>query len=99
VRGIHNPRAIHSKLRYMEMVDILRRFLKAERMGDWALHLKCLHDMFPYFAASGHNLYLKSDYIYLQKMSKLQEQNPEVYKHFSEELHAVRRSDKPWAGL
>jgi hypothetical protein len=68
-------------------------------MGDWALHLQGLHDMLPYFAASGHKLYLKSVHIYLQKMSKLQEQNPEVYKHFSEGSHVVQRSERPWTGL
>jgi hypothetical protein len=67
----------------MGMIDILQRFQKAERMRDWALHLQNLHEMLPCFAASGHNLHLKSVHIYLQKMSKLQEQNPEVYKHLS----------------
>ena len=26
-------------IQYMEMVDILRSFIKAERKGDWDLHL------------------------------------------------------------
>ena len=45
---------------YMAMVDILRKCIKAERTGDWKLHLKAVSDMLPYFAASGHNLYAKS---------------------------------------
>ena len=44
-------------LQYMEMVDILRRFMKAERTGNLALHLQAIHVMLPYFAASGHNMY------------------------------------------
>jgi len=47
-------------LQYMEMVDILHLFIKAERTGDWMLHLKSLQEMLPFFAASGHNLYAKS---------------------------------------
>lgn len=86
-------------LQYMEMIDLLRKFLKGERMGDWELHLQCLRDMLPYFAASGHNLYLKSVYIYLQKMLKLETQHPEVYRHFLNGLHVIRRSDRAWAGL
>lgn len=86
-------------LQYMEMVDILRRLLQAKWIGDWALHLQSLFDMLLYLAASGHNLYLKSVHIYLQKMSKLQDQNPEVYNHFSEGLHVVWRSGRPGEGL
>ena len=52
----------------MRMVDLLRQFLKAERTGNWHLHLKSLQEMLPYFAAAGHNLYTKSVHIYLQQM-------------------------------
>ena len=55
-------------IQYMEMIGILRTFIKAERTGDWKLHLQAVHDMLPYFAAAGHNLYAKSAYIYVQKM-------------------------------
>ena len=47
-------------LQYTEMLDILRQFIKAERTGNWQLHLKSTYEMLPYFAASGHNLYAKS---------------------------------------
>ncbi|MCG8032822.1 MAG: hypothetical protein JAZ03_11695, partial [Candidatus Thiodiazotropha taylori] len=86
-------------LQYMEMVDILRRFLKAERTGNWALHLQSVHDMLPYFAASGHNLYAKSAYLYLQMMQALPETHPELYDKFTQGFHVVRRSDRYWAGL
>ena len=41
-------------LQYMTMVDILKKYLKAERLGNWKMQ-----DMLPYFAASGHAHYLK----------------------------------------
>lgn len=52
-------------IQYMEMVDILKVFIKAERTGNWDLHLKTMKCMLPYFAAAGHYLYLKSGYFYL----------------------------------
>ena len=58
-------------LQYIEMVDILRLFIKADRTGDWMLHLKSLQKMLQFFAASGHNLYAKSAYIYVQQMLQL----------------------------
>ena len=84
---------------YMDMIDILRQFIKAERTGNWGLHLKAMKDMLPFFAAAGHNLYMKSGYIYLQQMTELQETNPEVYQHFTMGNHVIRRTEKFWAGL
>ncbi len=86
-------------MQYMEMIDILRKFLKAERTGNWELHLQAIHDMLPYFAASGHNLYAKSAYIYLQMMQSLPNTHPDVYRRFQEGYHVVRRSDRFWGGL
>ena len=52
-------------LHYFEMIDILKQFIKAERTGDWELHLQSLYSMLPYFAASGRDLYAKSGYVFL----------------------------------
>ena len=86
-------------LQYMEMVDILRKFIKGERTGDWKLHLEAIHDMLPYFAASGHNQYTKSAYYYLQIMQNLETSHPSVYKRFLDGLYVVRRTDRFWGGL
>ena len=86
-------------IQYMDMIDILRRFIKAERTGNWKLHLKSMQEMLPFFAAAGHNLYLKSGYVYLQEMTDLERTNPGVYRLFMSGNHVVRRSDRFWAGL
>ena len=51
-----NSRTAVLWIKYMEMVDTLKLFIKAERTGNWMLHLKALHEMLPYFAAAGHTL-------------------------------------------
>ena len=86
-------------LKYLDMVSILQRFIKAERMANWKLHLQTVHDMLPYFAASGHSLYAKSAYVYLQIMVRLSETHPDAHRKFTEGYHVVRRSDGFWAGL
>ena len=86
-------------IQYMEMIDILRKSLKAERTGDWKLHLASVFAMLPYFAASGHNLYAKSAYLYLQLMLELQTTFPDIYEKFMAGFHVIRRSDRYWAGL
>ena len=86
-------------LQYMDMVDILRRFARAERTGNWHLHLRTLREMLPFLAAAGHNLYTKSIYIYLLQMQDLPFSHPEVFETFSNGHHVVRRSERYWAGL
>ena len=53
----------------------------------------------PIIAAAGHHNYLKSLYLYLQKMFSLPSENPTVNKMFQEGKFVVRRSDRLWAGL
>ncbi|KYM95812.1 hypothetical protein ALC62_13539 [Cyphomyrmex costatus] len=47
-------------VQYFHLINIVKRFIEAERCGNWELHLKCVRDMIPYFHASGHYLYAKS---------------------------------------
>ena len=81
------------------MIDILLRFVKAERTSDWQLHLSTVREMLPYFAASGHRAYLQSSVEYLNFMSDLSETSKTVYDAFLQGKHAPRRSDRFWAGL
>lgn len=81
------------------MVEILRGFITAERIGNWDLHLKMFKEMLPFLAAAGHHLYLKTGYIYLQQMYNLSKTHPNVYQSFCNGTHVVRRSDRFWTGL
>ena len=85
-------------IQYMDMIEILCKHIRAEHTGNWELHLQAVSEMLPYLAASGHN-YTKSTLIYLHQMSHLQDDHPEVYQHFQDGLHEIRRSDRYWAGL
>jgi len=86
-------------IQYMEMVELLRTFVKAERTGNWQLQLSTLKQMLPYFTAAGDNLYAKSVYPYLANMQKLPTTNPELYENFMKGYHVIRRIDRYLAGL
>ena len=86
-------------LQYLDMIDILRMSIKAERTGNFHLHLRSVSEMLPYFAASGHNNYVKCGRLYLQQMLDLEKTHKDVYKRFKEGHHSIRRSDRYWAGL
>jgi len=55
--------------------------------------------MLPYLASAGHNLYAKSVRLYLQFMSSLETDHPDVYREFEPVFHVVRRTNHLWAGL
>ena len=86
-------------IQYMRAIDILRKFIKAEHTGNWELHLQAVYDMLPFFTASGHNLYAKSAYLYLQLMLDLPNNHPELYDMFMNGFHVIQRSDRYWAGV
>ena len=86
-------------LEYIEMVNIMRAFILSERTGDRSLHLRTLQDMLPYLAASGHILYTKSLYVYLNQMIRLENTHSDVHRQFTKGMHVVRRSNRFWAGL
>lgn len=86
-------------LEYQRMINITRTLITAERTGSWDLHLQAMLEIIPIIAAAGHYNYLKSIYLYLQKMLSLPSENPAVNKMFHEGKFVVRRSDRLWAGL
>ena len=86
-------------LQYMDMVEILCRFIKVERTGNVSLHLSVVQEMLPYFAASGHNSYTKSAYMYLHTMQSFKDDHPVVHDLFQAGYHVVRRRDRYWGGL
>ena len=77
-------------LQYLDMVSILQRLIKAERMANWKLHIQTVQDMLPYFAASGHSLYANSAYVYLQIMLRLPETHPDAHRKFMEGYHVCK---------
>ena len=81
------------------MVEIICRFIKAERTGNFDLHLQSVWEMLPYFAASGHDLYNRSVHIYLKTRQSLEVTNKKVYERFQIDYYVVRRSQKFWGLL
>lgn len=87
-------------IEYFEMTTLLHQFIEAERSGNWQSHLNCIQRMLPYFITSGHHLYAKSGYVYLQDMLEVFKKfTPEEKKKFIDEgLFTVRRSLKFYCG-
>lgn len=41
-------------VQYFRMNVLMKQFIKAERMGDWELHLTTVGKMLPFFHSAGH---------------------------------------------
>lgn len=88
-------------IQYFEMVALIKKFIAAERMGNWFLHIEAVHEMLPFFHASGHFLYAKSTHLYLQDSEKLEEKmSAREYNDFVKSgFFTIQRSPKFWSGI
>ena len=53
-KELQSSRTAKLWIQCMDMVDILRKFIQAERMGNGPLNLEATSEMLSYFAATGH---------------------------------------------
>ena len=81
----------------VEYIETLKVFIRAERLGNWNLHLIAVANMINLFAATGHINYAKSSRLYLQLMQQLPNDHPWLYQCFNDQgFHVVRRSNRYW---
>lgn len=53
------------------MITLLKKFIEADRSGNWNLHLETLKQMLPIFHAGSRHLYAKYSHLYIQDMENL----------------------------
>lgn len=76
---------------YLQMVEILLMFTRAERDGIWRLHLYSFRSMLPYFHHYDHTNYARWGAIYLAEMNQLP---PEVLTNFEKGDFVVKRNNR-----
>ena len=88
-------------VQYFKLVAIIRMFIRAERCGDWQLHVHSVWLMIPYLHAAGHLHYARLAQVYLQEMLNLgNSMAPDEYDRFtSRGFFTVRQFDKYWCGM
>lgn len=80
----------------IQPVLIMLRYIRAEREGDWLLHLNCVEAMVPYFFAAGHQNYARYGLYYLRSMESMPDS---VKKHFLQGEHVVHLSEGIYNGI
>ena len=71
-------------------------FVRAEREGDWPLHLCALQKTLPYFFAAGQFNYRRYGLYYLRSMHRL---HPDLLKRFMAGEHVMRHQDGLWNAI
>ena len=77
---------------FLEMVEILLRFIRAERNAIWSLHINALSDMLPYFFAYDRINYARWASVYLSDMKSLPITASNVYNEFINGNHPIKRA-------
>jgi len=74
------PSGIH--LLRFEMVSILKDLVRADREGNWQLHLQSIQSALPIFAGCDRTNYFRWASVYLEDMRRLQKDACAVYENF-----------------
>lgn len=77
---------------YMTMVETLLAFIRAERDGNWLLHLESFAVILPWLTIYDHTNYARWGPVYLAEMKALQSTAPEIYAEFTAGNFVVKRS-------
>ena len=63
-------------------------YVRAEREGDFLLHLHCVQEMMPIIFAAGHHFYAHWGSYYIESMKHLP---PEILEKFLKGMHVPRQ--------
>ena len=93
------PRTAKLWLLHIYYLDVLNRFIIAERTSNWLLHIDSTLIILNLFTLSGYVNHAKSATVYNQQMQSLAEEYPWLYEKFVAGFHTTRCSDRLWSGL
>ena len=77
-------------------VFLVMLFIRAERQGEFPLHLYACKKMLPYFFAAGNINYARYGFCYLMTMSKLP---PNILDKSLQGEHVLRHKQGIWNGI
>ncbi|KAJ8039008.1 hypothetical protein HOLleu_16589 [Holothuria leucospilota] len=77
---------------FIYLIQKVENLVRADRDGDWALHLQAVQALLPIFAAFDSTNYLRWCSLYLEDMYKLPDTAPGVYQAFIAGKFVVKRT-------
>ena len=81
---------------FIKPIFLMMQYVRAEREGDWSLHLLCVKRMLPYFYSGSHIHYARYGLLYLRSMESLPYN---VLNLFLKGEHVMRHIPGLWNGI
>jgi hypothetical protein len=67
---------------YVDLVEILLGLIRADREGDWNLHLASIRQMIPWCFVADKTNYARYLPVYYLQMASLEKSSPQLHNHF-----------------
>ena len=77
---------------FLNLLTLLNNLIRADREGNWELHLQTVQDLLPLFAVMDATNYLRWCSIYLEDMRKLPSAAPEIHQRLMAGSFVVKRT-------
>ncbi len=77
-------------------VFTILKYTRAEREGDWALHIAAVNEMMPLFFAAGHTNYARYGLYYVRSMEAMPD---DVRSHFMKGEHTMHHKEGLFNGI
>ena len=78
---------------FLEIVNIIRILVRADREGDFPLHMKAIQDLCPVFLGCGSLNYQRYATFYFEQLKDLKNKMPELLLSFMKGIFVVKRTD------
>lgn len=76
---------------YIGMVETLLGLVRADREGNWDLHIACIRNVIPWCFALGKVNYARYLPFYYAQITQLKETFPDLYQHFHKGYFSVQQ--------
>ena len=86
-------------LMYIEMVQVLKRYIHAERAGLWQEHIQEVQNMLPFIVSAQHMTNMTCLPLYLNNIRALLDEHPYVYENFMKGHFTVHRRQGNFNGV
>lgn len=96
--GIHGKTAQYW-MGYVDMLHLYHEFSRSVRRGDLDLHIYCLQRITALFFTFNHQNYSRWLIVYHDKLLRLKDSHPHIYREFKDGCFSLKRTPKPFSRI
>lgn len=81
------------------MIRVVRDLIRADRLGDWKLHVESFKKLVPLFHIMDRSNYSRWGTVYLNDILILEQKYPDVYEEFLKGQFCLKRSKTSFTSI